>query len=91
MRKLLMLITFAYLECYLFQICEIVHFNVTHEVYLFIYCIDYCMTDYTTFSCLYILWVSATSVDKNNGTNDKFYRKVAILMYTQMFNLRPQS
>ena len=27
-----------------------------------------------------------TSVDKNNGTNDKFYRKVAILMYTGMFN-----
>ena len=33
----------------------------------------------------------STSVDKNNGTNDKFYRKVAILMYTEMFNFRPQS
>ena len=31
------------------------------------------------------------SVDKNNGTNDKFYRKIAILMYTEMFNFRPQS
>ena len=36
-------------------------------------------------------FLSATSVDKNNGTNDKFYRKVAILMYTEMFNFRPQS
>ena len=27
-----------------------------------------------------------TIVDKNNGTNDKFYRKVAFLMYTEMFN-----
>ena len=31
------------------------------------------------------------SMDKNNGTNDKFYRKVAILMYTEMLNFRPQS
>ena len=28
----------------------------------------------------------ATTIHKNNGTNDKFYRKVAILMYTEMFN-----
>ena len=34
---------------------------------------------------------SATSIHKNNGTNDKFYRKVAFLMYTEMFNFRPQS
>ena len=33
----------------------------------------------------------ATSVDKTNGTNNKFYRKVAILMYTEMSNFRPQS
>ena len=32
-----------------------------------------------------------TSIHKNNGTNDKFYRKVAFLMYTEMFNFRPQS
>ena len=32
----------------------------------------------------------ATIVDKNNVTNDKVYRKVAILMYTEMFNFRPQ-
>ena len=25
--------------------------------------------------------LEATSVDKNNGTNGKFYREVAILMY----------
>ena len=28
---------------------------------------------------------------QTNGTNDKFYRKVAILMNTEMFNFRPQS
>ena len=33
-----------------------------------------------------MLIFETTSVDKNNGTNDKFYRKVAILMYTEMFN-----
>ena len=34
----------------------------------------------------------ATSVHKNNGTSDKCYRKVAFLMYTEMFNFfRPQS
>ena len=32
-----------------------------------------------------------TIVDKNNETNDKFYRKVAFLMYTEMVNFRPQS
>ena len=32
-----------------------------------------------------------TIVNKNIGTNDKFYRKVAFLMYTEMFNFRPQS
>ena len=26
---------------------------------------------------------------KNIGTNDKFYRKVAFFMYTEMFNFRP--
>ena len=35
--------------------------------------------------------VITTIVYKNNGTNDKVYRKVAILMYTEMFNFRPQS
>ena len=28
---------------------------------------------------------------KNIGTNDKFYRKAAFLMYTEMVNFRPQS
>ena len=32
-----------------------------------------------------------TPIHKNNGTNDKFYRKVAILMSKEMFNFRPQS
>ena len=32
-----------------------------------------------------------TIVDKNNVTTDKVYWKVAILMYTEMFNFRPQS
>ena len=32
-----------------------------------------------------------TSIHKNNETNDKFYRKVAFLMYTEMVNLTPQS
>ena len=33
----------------------------------------------------------STIVDKNNDTNDKFYPKVEFLMYTEMFNFRPQS
>ena len=32
-----------------------------------------------------------TIVDKNNVTNDKVYRKVAILMYMEMSNFRPQA
>ena len=32
-----------------------------------------------------------TSIHKNNETNDKFYRKVALLMYTEMVNFTPQS
>ena len=28
---------------------------------------------------------------KTNETNDKFYRKVAFKMYTEMVNFRPQS
>ena len=31
------------------------------------------------------------SLTKNIETNDKFYRKVAFLMYTEMVNFRPQS
>ena len=34
---------------------------------------------------------SATITHKNIETNDKFYRKVAFLMYTEMVNFRPQS
>ena len=33
----------------------------------------------------------ATTIHKNNETNDKFYRKVAFLMYTEMVNFTPQS
>ena len=32
-----------------------------------------------------------TTMDKNNEKNDKFYRKVTFLMYTEMVNFRPQS
>ena len=32
-----------------------------------------------------------TTIRKNNETNDKFYRKVAFLMYTEMVNFTPQS
>ena len=38
-----------------------------------------------------VIGIRSTSVDKNNGTNDKFYRKVAIIMYTKMSNFRLQS
>ena len=34
---------------------------------------------------------SPTSIHKNNETNDKFYRKVAFLMYTEIVNFTPQS
>ena len=37
------------------------------------------------------LGLSSTILDKNIGTNNKFYRKVACLMYTEMFNFRSQS
>ena len=33
----------------------------------------------------------ATTMDKNNDKNDKIYRKVAFLMYTEMVNFSPQS
>ena len=33
----------------------------------------------------------ATIPQKNIETNDIFYRKVALLMYTEMVNFRPQS
>ena len=39
----------------------------------------------------FIVTVRITTIHKNNVTNDKFYRKIAILMYTEMFNFRPQS
>ena len=32
-----------------------------------------------------------TSIHKNNATNDKFYRKVVFLMYTDMVNFRHQA
>ena len=32
---------------------------------------------------------AATIVDKNIGTNDKFYRKVAFLMYTVILRVIP--
>ena len=35
--------------------------------------------------------VISTIVDKNIGTNDKFYWKVAFFMYMEMFNFRSQS
>ena len=34
---------------------------------------------------------NATTTHKNNETNDKFYRKVAFLMYTEMVNFTPQN
>ena len=33
----------------------------------------------------------ATIIHKNNGTNYKFYRKVAFLTYTESVKFRPQS
>ena len=33
----------------------------------------------------------STTMDKNNEKNDKFYRKVAFPMYTEMVKFRPQS
>ena len=38
-----------------------------------------------------ISFIDSTTMDKNNEKNDKFYRKVAFLMYTEMANFRPQS
>ena len=32
-----------------------------------------------------------TIAENNNDTNDKLYRKVAFLMYTEIVNIRPQS
>ena len=35
--------------------------------------------------------VKPATIHKSNETNDKFYRKVAFLMYTEMVNFTPQS
>ena len=35
--------------------------------------------------------IAATISHKNIETNEKFYRKVAFLMYTEMVNFRPSS
>ena len=35
--------------------------------------------------------ITATTIHKNDETNDKFYRKVAFLMYTEMVHFTPQS
>ena len=35
--------------------------------------------------------IQPTIPHKNNETNDKFYRKVAFIMYTEMGYFRPQS
>ena len=40
---------------------------------------------------IYSLSKKPTIVDKNTETNDKFYRKVEFLIYTEMINFRPQS
>ena len=37
------------------------------------------------------MFLCSTAMDKNNEKNDKFYRKVTFLMYTEMVNFRPQS
>ena len=35
--------------------------------------------------------VTAAIIHNNNETNDKFYRTVAFIVYTEMVNFRPQS
>ena len=35
--------------------------------------------------------IKPTIIHKNNGTNDKFYRKVAFLTYTESVKFRSQS
>ena len=42
-------------------------------------------------SCSIVTDIKATTIHKYNETNDKFYRKVAFLMYTEMVNFTPQS
>ena len=39
---------------------------------------------------VHLLAVLSTTMDKNNEKSDKFYRKVAFPMYTEMVNFRPQ-
>ena len=46
---------------------------------------------YTRHNCVTLDTRVTTTMDKNNEKNDKFYRKVAFLMYTEMVNFRPQS
>ena len=52
---------------------------------MFIACYSYVM------SMLKAMKTISTIPHKNIETNDKFYRKVAFLMYTEMVNFRPQS
>ena len=48
------------------------------------------VTTTTQMACRSVL-AGPTIPHKNNETNDKFYRKVAFLMYTEMVNFRPES
>ena len=52
-------------------------------------------SNWTDFDTVYDAWILSnnepTTTHKNNETNDKFYRKVAFLMYTEMVNFTPQS
>ena len=50
-----------------------------------------CFTNTHKSSIDIILTNRPTIPHKNIETNDKFYRKVAFLMYTEMVNFRPQS
>ena len=40
---------------------------------------------------LFLIFFASTIPHKNIETNDKFYRKVAFLMYTEMVKFRSQS
>ena len=43
------------------------------------------------FCTAYTIFPELTIPHKNNETNNKFYRKVAFLMYTETVNFMPQS
>ena len=74
---------------YIYSISESLHLN-TSATFVFNISNRIWGDSSLLFSTVGYLYIT-TTMDKNNEKNDKFYRKVAFPMYTEMVNFRPQS